>query len=421
MTLTPHMKAQATALRDEPKLARLLSVLDGAGEETRIVGGALRNALLGQHVSEIDLATTALPQVVEERCKAAGLRTIPTGIDHGTITVLVDGTPFEVTTLREDVETDGRRAVVRFGRDFSHDAIRRDFTINALSLSADGTIHDYVGGLDDLIAKRVRFIGVARERIREDYLRSLRFFRFHAAYADGPLDAEGFAAIIVEREGLRTLSRERIRAELMKLLITRRAADVVEAMSQAGIFAHLLKTIIYPARLFKVMAIEAARNTPANALLRLAAICVAIPDDASALRDDLRLSNAEQTQLQNVGAILASLHAHPALDAAALKTLLFRHHRAAVCDALTLAHAISGPAPDDSDWMKAWDYLATAPVPKFPFSGADLMAKGLKSGRGLGDALKGLEETWIAAGFPDDPAHCEALLASAIAPLTIRA
>src|SRR5262245_13249751 len=196
-------------------LAPLLAVLDRDGEEARVVGGAVRNALLGEPLGDIDIATTALPQEVVRRVEAAGLKAVPTGIAHGTITVVADSHPFEVTTLRQDIETDGRRAKVAFGRDWRRDAERRDFPINALFLSRDGTVHDYVGGLADIPARHVRFIGDAATRIAEDYLRILRFFRFHAAYGlPGPPDAAGLHACIRARGGLETLSRERVRMEI---------------------------------------------------------------------------------------------------------------------------------------------------------------------------------------------------------------
>ncbi len=184
-------------------LAKVLDALNGDGEETRVVGGAVRDLVLGLPVGEVDLATTALPEAVRRRAKASGFRTIPTGLSHGTVTVIAEGRTFETTTLREDIETDGRHAKVVFGRDFDADARRRDLTINALSLDRDGFVHDPVGGLADLAARRVRFIGDAGQRIREDYLRILRFFRFSARFGEGPLDAEGFAAAIRNRRGAR--------------------------------------------------------------------------------------------------------------------------------------------------------------------------------------------------------------------------
>ena len=192
--MSPSRQRLAELLR-RPRLARLLAVLNGDGEETRLVGGAVRNALIGRPVSEFDLASTALPEEVTRRAEAAGFKPVPTGIEHGTVTVVVEGEPFEVTTLREDVETDGRRARVRFGRDFEADARRRDFTVNALSVGADGTLFDYTGGFEDLEARRIRFIGDPAARIREDYLRILRFFRFHAIYAEGAPDPEDGSAL----------------------------------------------------------------------------------------------------------------------------------------------------------------------------------------------------------------------------------
>src|SRR6184192_351226 len=198
--------------------ARVLGLLNGGGEEARVIGGAVRNALLNIPLGDIDIATTALPDEVVRRAKAAGIKCVPTGIHHGTVTLVVDAQPFEVTTLREDTETFGRKAKVAFGRDWIRDAERRDFTINGLSVGADGVVHDYVGGLYDIAARRVRFIGDPDRRIAEDYLRILRFFRFHAAYGEGAPDGAGVAACIAGRAGLHRLSRERIRMEMLKLL-----------------------------------------------------------------------------------------------------------------------------------------------------------------------------------------------------------
>ena len=221
-------------LREGP-LPRLLDVLDRDGEEARVVGGAVRNALLGEPVGDIDVATTAVPEEVMRRAEAAGFKPVPTGIEHGTVTVVIDGTPFEVTTLREDVETFGRHARVAFGRDWRRDAERRDFTMNALYAARDGTIHDHVGGLADLEERRVRFIGDPARRIAEDYLRILRFFRFHAAYGHGGQpDADGLAACIAARAGLETLSRERVRMEMLKLLVAPHAVPALAAMSGGG-------------------------------------------------------------------------------------------------------------------------------------------------------------------------------------------
>ena len=282
----------AQRLLDDPRLATLFAALSNTGAETRVVGGAVRDALLGLPPHEIDLATTALPDAVLAAARDAGLKGVPTGIEHGTVTIVVAGTPFEVTTLREDVETDGRFAKVRFGGDFEQDAKRRDFTINALSLSSDGEIHDYTDGLADIEARRIRFIGDAATRIREDYLRILRFFRFNASHGEGPFDREGLHELIVARENLSRLSRERIRAELMKLLLARRAPEVLRAMSHAGVIEVILG-IGYPLRLQRLAEREAALGKPADAVLRLEAFSVLTIEDAERLRERLRLSNDE--------------------------------------------------------------------------------------------------------------------------------
>jgi len=213
----------------------VLRLLDGDGEEARVVGGAVRNALLGIAIGDVDIATTAVPEEVIRRAKAAGIKTVPTGIDHGTVTLILDARAFEVTTLREDTETYGRKAKVAFGRDWAGDAHRRDFTINALSVGADGVVHDYVGGLADIAARRVRFIGDPTGRIEEDYLRILRFFRIHAAFGVGEPDRVGYLACIRARAGLASLSAERVRMEILKLLIADGALVAVTAMVDGGL------------------------------------------------------------------------------------------------------------------------------------------------------------------------------------------
>ena len=343
MTVVPGL--EGGKLRDltplkQGALARALEALSGAGEETRLVGGAVRDLALGVPVLDLDLATTAAPDEVVRRAHAAGFKVALTGVAHGTVTVIVEGRPIEATTLRQDLETDGRRAKVAFGRDFSADARRRDFTVNALSLGADGTVHDYVGGLEDLAAGRVRFIGNADERIREDYLRILRFFRLSARYARGALDAEGLSAAIQARDGLARLSRERVRAELMKLLSAPRASDVVQTMGECGFLEPILGGLAYPRRLSRLIAIEAARGHDGDAVVRLAALGAAIPEDAERLRDRLRLANAESDRMSSAVAALIGLHgiaAPPSLND--LRALLFGAGREAARDALALAEA----------------------------------------------------------------------------------
>ena len=253
--------SDARVLDDAPWLtsgpaARVLELLNGNGEEARVVGGAVRNALLKIPIGDIDIATTALPAEVIRRAKAAGIKSVPTGIDHGTVTLVVDAQPFEVTTLREDTETFGRKAKVAFGRDWVRDAERRDFTINGLSVDAGGVVHDHVGGLDDIQAKRVRFIGDPDQRIAEDYLRILRFFRIHAAYGAGEPDRVGYLACIRARAGLATLSAERVRMEMMKLMVAEGAAGAVAAMADGGLLLPIFGGVAYTGPFAAMIAAE---------------------------------------------------------------------------------------------------------------------------------------------------------------------
>lgn len=400
-------------LLDDPKVARLFDALEATGGQTRIVGGAVRDALIGLHPHEIDLTTTALPEAVMRAARDAGLKCIPTGVDHGTVTIVVDRTPFEVTTLREDIETFGRHAKVRFGDDFEKDAMRRDFTINALSLSRDGRLHDYTGGLADLEARHIRFIGDPSTRIAEDHLRILRLFRFHAALGRGALDPAGLHAAIIARESLRKLSAERIRAEILKLLTARRAIEVVREISHAGIL-EVVVGASFPARLERLAAVEAALRYAPDAPLRLAALAVAVVEDADRLRENLRLSNAEHRRLAGAARLLAMLHgADDAPTEHELTRLLFLHGRESARDALVLAHAESRAAPDDASWLRAARFLADAPAPNFPVKGADLLARGVQPGRALGAMLKTLQANWIRAGFPKDPATVTRLVEEA--------
>ncbi len=404
----------AERLLDDPRLATLFAALARTGAETRVVGGAVRDALFGLPPHEIDLATTALPEAVLAAARAAGLKGVPTGIEHGTVTIVVAGTPFEVTTLREDVETDGRYAVVRFGGDFEQDARRRDFTVNALSLSPDGRLHDYTGGLKDIAEKRIRFIGDAATRIREDYLRVLRFFRFNASHGEGGFDREGLHESIVARDSLARLSRERIRAELMKLLPARRAPEIMRVMSQAGIIEVLLG-MGYPARLERLAAFEAVQGEKGDAVLRLAAFSVLIAEDAERLRERLRLSNDEHARLLAAARALLPLHGRKTPPPVShLREMLFLCGARAAADALALAFAESAAAPDDPNWLEAAGYLDKTPAPVFPITGADLMARGVSPGRKLGATLKSLQSKWILAGFPRDPVALQQLLEEAV-------
>jgi poly(A) polymerase len=406
------MSEQHALLKDagwllEGALARLLSILGRDGEEARVVGGAVRDALLGQPIGDIDLATTALPDEVVRRAAAAGFKPVPTGIAHGTVTVVIDSRPFEVTTLREDVDTFGRHANVRFGRDWRKDAERRDFTINALSATADGTVHDYVGGLADLQAQRVRFIGQARQRIVEDFLRILRFFRFHAAYGRGPPDAEGVAACIAERAGLDQLSRERVRMELLKLLLARRAAPALATMVEAGLLVPVLGGVPDLASFENMAKVEAAAAVQADPVQRLGALGTRIPEDAERLWQRLRLANVEHERLKSMSDAWWRILPH---DDKGGRTLLYRLGPERFVDRALIAWTRS-PAPAHDP---AWRALVALPerwaVPEFPLKAADFVRRGVAPGPALGAALHEAEEAWIAADFPTDE---EAIMAIA--------
>jgi poly(A) polymerase len=394
-------------------LARLLAVLDRDGEQARAVGGAVRNALLEMPIHEVDVATTALPEQVVARVTAAGFKAVPTGIDHGTITVVIDRHPFEVTTLRRDVETDGRHATVAFGRDWRSDAERRDFTINALSAAADGTVYDYVGGLDDLAERRVRFIGEAKTRIAEDYLRILRFFRFHAAYGQGELDADGLHACISARAGLAQLSRERVRMELLKLLLAARAAPVLQAMAEAGLLPMVLGGVPNVRHFSAMATAEQGLVFNGDAMRRLAALAVLVAEDAERLWQKLRLSNAEHVRLAAMAEGWRRIS--PALSENATQALLYRLGADLFTDQVLLGWARSGRPLADG----AWRNLVTLPrrwtAPLFPLKAADFIARGVAKGPTLGAALAAAEKAWIAAGFPSDAAALAAIAEASIA------
>jgi poly(A) polymerase len=385
----------------QPALIRVLAMLNSGGEEARVVGGAARNALMGLPLNDIDIATTAPPGEVVRRAEAAGVRAVPTGIDHGTVTLVADGMPFEVTTLRQDVETFGRKAKVAFGRDWKTDAERRDFTMNALSITADGVIHDYVDGLADLDARRVRFIGDPAQRIAEDYLRILRFFRFQASYAHGAPDPAGLHASITARDGLRSLSRERVRAELMKLLTAPFAVETVTVMAEAGFMTMLLGGVALTPGFAAMAKVEEAAGVAPDPVRRLGALDVFITEDAARLREKLRLFNAEHDRLVSMADRWWRLS--PALDEAGMRTLLYRIGPDRYRDRVLLAWTRTAGADDP-----AWLALATLPsrwtAPRLPLRSADFMARDVPKGPALGAAMRAAEDAWIAAGFPDDPA-----------------
>lgn len=391
-------------------LSRLLSVLDKDGEEARVVGGAVRNTLLGLAVGEIDLATTAVPDEVVRRARKAGFNPVPTGIEHGTVTVVVDGKPFEVTTLRRDVETFGRHAKVSFGRDWKADAERRDFTINALFLKRDGELIDFVGGLADIAARRVRFIGDPATRIAEDCLRVLRFFRFFAGYADGAPDQAGLSACIRARDDLERLSRERVRVEILKLMEAGRAPETAAIMTDSGILDRVLGVPDLGA-LARLAGIERTSKLPPDPVRRLGALMVRTGDDAARLRERLRLSNDEDRRLRSIG---EAWRIGPGFGEREARVLLYRVGADDYRDRVLIALARSGigggatPAGDLVALPERWT------PPKFPLAAKDFIARGLEKGPALGKAMEAAEEAWIAAGFPSAPDRIASILQNAI-------
>lgn len=391
-----------------PEVRTALAALETAGEETRLVGGCVRDALLGIAAADIDLATTLLPDAVIARAGEAGLRAVPTGIAHGTVTLVVAGGPVEVTTLREDVETDGRHAVVRFGRDFARDAERRDFTVNALSLGAGADLHDTTGGKADLEAGRVRFIGDPATRIREDALRILRFFRFHARFGVGPPDHGGLSACIAARGALARLSRERVRAEFLKLLIAPGALEAVAVLGETGLLARITGGVGEMGRLARAI------RSDASAIQRLAALSVTTRIDAERLSARLRLSKPEHAALDAYARALAALKTRATVDPCALRSLAAEHDP----DVLNAVLAATAGEPRpliDRAAAAAWRDLQNRPAPVLPVTGAVLVARGIPAGPRIGAALAAARRRWLDEGCPEGEDAAEALIAHALA------
>ncbi|MGQ0672524.1 MAG: CCA tRNA nucleotidyltransferase [Hyphomicrobium sp.] len=394
----PRLAGVDWLVREETQA--VFAALAAGGFEARAVGGAVRNTLMGRPVKDVDLATPARPEDVIRLAEAAGLRAIATGLQHGTVTVVARHTPFEVTTLRRDVETFGRHATVAFTDDWAADARRRDFTINALYCTSDGTLHDPLGGIDDVALRRVRFIGDAADRIREDFLRILRFFRFTAEYSDGRPDPDGLDATVAQADGLQQLSGERIRAELLRLLVTPAVIPMLRVMEKGGILARILPAVADVAVCSRLCAIEAALGRPPDPVLRLGALAAARPGAALGLRGALRLSAHEYERLARMA--LPDRAFDPATPELWAKSYLYREGPDVFMDGVLSDWARStAPAADPLRRERAllpsrW----TAPV--CPVRGADILALGIPPGPFVGRILSDFEEWWIAAGFPRD-------------------
>lgn len=397
--------ALQTWMADAPT-TRLLSALSKAGIGARFVGGCVRNALLGLAPGDLDIAVDKPPTDVTRALEAAGIKVAPTGIAHGTVTAVVDKRPYEITTLRRDVETDGRRAVVAFTDDWRADAARRDFTINAMFCDASGALWDYFGGQADLADHRVRFVGDPDTRITEDVLRVMRFFRFHAWYGAPPLDPEGLAACRRHAGKLRALSAERVRAELLKLLAAPDPADVVEAMAVSGAFDHWLPQYQGTAHLRALIASERAVGE-SDGLRRLAALLDPAAD-AAAFSKRLKLSTQQSVRLE---VMLAAEPGIDATDATVVRQQIYRLGGALYIDRLLLHRG----ATSEKELRAAHRLARDWPVPQLPIGGADVIRAGATKGPDVGALIAAVESWWIAGDFAPDREACLAELARLIA------
>ena len=367
----------------EPALQQVFAIIAAAGGDTRVAGGALRNAIMGIPVGDVDLATTLSPQKVTELFVSAGHSVYPTGIDHGTVTVAVDTHSFEVTTLRRDVATDGRRAVVSFTDDWMQDALRRDFTMNALYCDANGKIFDYTNGYDDILRNRIMFVGVASQRIKEDYLRILRYFRFLAVYPSLKADKAGLAACIKLKSGLRTLSAERISQEMFKLLAGPKAVPVLKVMAAN----RVLENIIPHTDDFRAIG-----RLPADALLR----AFVLAKNPATLPEKWRLSNG---QVKRIEGLLDMGAPSPKLRVNEQRRILYGVGFQAWADSVSVVWARSRAPLNDPAWKRMITLPKRWQVPVFPVSGRDLIEIGHVPGPAMGMDLKQLEERWIASDF----------------------
>lgn len=387
---TPALHISLPAFLADPAMKPVLAALP----EARLVGGSVRDTLVGRPVADIDLATPRRPEQVIEALQAAGLRAVPTGIEHGTVTAVFGGRGFEVTTLRRDVATDGRRAVVAYTDDWREDAARRDFTINAMSMTADGAIYDYFGGIADLHAGRIRFVGDPATRIAEDYLRVLRFFRFHARYARIDPEPAELAALAAAAPHLSRLSAERVWSELKRILEAPDPRAALALMAQLGVLAAVLPEGTDLPRLIRMIVARA----PADAVLRLAAL---LDGDAEAVAARLRLSAEERDRLI---ALRTGPVPDPPDDDAELRRMLADTPAEILIGRTWLVGA--GP-----EWDALRARLAATPRPVFPLEGRDALALGFSPGPEVGRALRAVRAWWLAGGCTADAEACRAELA----------
>lgn len=397
--LEPHLVNRSWL--DEPALQKLMTTFNADGEETRIVGGAVRDALFGEEIMDIDCATTATPEKITALATSAGFKVVPTGIDHGTVTVVIDGTPFEITTLRVDVETDGRHAVVKFGRDWQADARRRDFTMNALSIDADGTVHDPIGGYSDLVHREVRFIGDAQTRIQEDYLRALRFFRFFAWYGVGRPDRDGLRAVVRTKSSLKSLSAERVWVELKKILSAPNPERAVLWMRTTEVLNEVLPENWGLDQFHWLINAEREQGWAIDPLRRLQAMLRPADDVVEALSERLKFSNDERARLLDWAAESAKAEHYVELPVVDFAKVLYRGKPSGIGDALAHDYAKRlSKGEDGADRVPAlMTFAETWERPTLPVCGADLLEAGFQTGPTIGTTLSELEEAWIESGF----------------------
>lgn len=385
-----------------PETQKVMAAL-GDGEDMlfmpRFVGGAVRDTLVNRSVIDIDIATPLLPERVMEKLAAHDITAIPTGLQHGTITAVLNGKPFEITTLRRDIKTHGRHAEVNFTTDWRIDAERRDFTMNALYADKEGTVYDYFGGVADLREGRVRFVGDPAARIREDYLRILRYFRFHAHYGRGQPDAAALEACRQHAKLLVHLSAERVRQETLKLLLAENAADVWQQMIDTGCFTHILPEATNVAALKRLIDLEAAHHGGAFAIRRLAALLQTTQEGLIRITQLLRLSRAEAQQLTALSFAADTVGDHP--DAAAIRRMVYHYGNDMALSLLLLTAARAG-----RDFEDLYEVTQSFRPPRFPLEGNDVLKMGVPAGPQVGEKLRAVEKWWINEDFAPGRTAC---------------
>ncbi len=396
--MTTRLDPVTAAWMSSPETLRLLAALDG---EARFVGGCVRNALLGLAVDDIDLATPLLPEVVMERLRAGGISVIASGLAHGTVTAVIGKQHYEITTLRHDDRTDGRHAKVSFNTDWALDAARRDFTMNALYADARGTLYDYHHGLEDLKAGRIRFIGEPQARIREDYLRILRLFRFYAYYGRSEPERSALDAVREERDGLTRLSGERIAKEMLRLLAAPDPLPALRLMGACQVLALILPGPLNFARAERL--IESDNNCffAPDPVLRLAALLGDEVAGVAALAQRWRLSNEIKTRLEDLAGGREKIVSY--LSIRELRKLLYRLGKARFIDRVRLRWAEDCKASNGVAWRALLEMARSWERPVFPLSGRDVMAAGIAEGPQIGKVLAEVEDWWVDADFIEDP------------------